>query len=1214
MLELESVTKKFRNGVTAVADLSLAMKSGVLGLLGPNGAGKTTLMQMIATVTSPTSGRIRYDGVDLAADPDHLRRRLGYLPQDFGVYDNLTALEFLTYFASLKGVRSRTRIAEMLELVNLHTVAHRAAGSFSGGMKQRLGIAQALVNDPDVVIVDEPTAGLDPEERVRFRNILSDIGHGKLVILSTHIVTDVESIATTIAVMQPGAPRRVRAARGAAPPRERERLGGGALLGALRGRARPLPHLERGAAPRRRARAHRAGHAPLRRRGARRARVSRTPSSTRWARPSPRPREHGRVAPPHRRRRARRSHRAPRGVRAPSRSSSSSATMAYAMVPAPSTGRTLMTRAGQRALYNSATIAVATSALAALLLGLLGYYLISSAIRRDVITRVGSVIAAMPVRSAEYLAGKLIGNAAFLGFVSAGYMLNVMGMHLLRGEAPLQPLVYLATYTAMLAPAILVFSAIALVFECVRPLSGRVGDVLYFFVWTFMLAATAAAETAAGCRLAGDARCHRAPLHAATGDRGRLDPRHRDRREPVRPECCRSGSSAASSGPGRLVAVARRAGAARAPALRHRPARLPSLRSGTGEGERPAGAAQPGSRALNRALKPAARLLLPVVGAGIRTRADHDQRELADLRARAAHLRSGRRSSRRGACSSPLASDAIGAYSRWRSSASSSRSPTIATRDAEAGVRALLYSMPGVKRARVRAHFLSAGVDRAHASWPCRCSGSSLADPGARALATRRQRVRRRSGSGGGDVHRGPQGVRRRLPALLLPGDDRSRHSGLRLRRLERRRHRRRAPRLRHRGRPRCGAGGAQGTAGARRRPDASSALEQPGPGRCTFWTGRAVRPDRPPDRDHAHRFAPSPQRRSARRRGPRPPRPGAAPVSRRPEERPGGHLLRHARRRSVPLARDHRRATRRAPGSPPRTSSPSTISQAIPQRRAIFNRLEQLWDFPRSGVPVRRQNLYFYSFNSGLQDQPVIYVERVSNHEKRVAPRSEQVLRRRGRRRSRTGRRAATRGSSRYAVSVKGSDWQEIRVRDVESGKDLADTLHWAKFTGIAWTNGQPRLLLRALRGRGRGRFAAHAEQGAEALLPLARQAAVERRADLGAPRPARVVRRRRGERRRRSSASSRSPRGRARTTGCTTSTSTTRGSPKVRQPVVKLMDRFEAKYTFIDNAARLLLHPHRQQRAARARRAGRHQRGAPRAAAGADPGERRQDRERAR
>jgi ABC-type multidrug transport system ATPase subunit len=134
-----------------------------------------------------------------------LRRKLGYLPQDFGVYEDLTALEFLSYFAALKGVRSKKRVTEMLETVNLHSVANRQVGGFSGGMKQRLGIAQALINDPELVIVDEPTAGLDPEERVRFRNVLSEIGFGKLVILSTHIVSDIESIATEIAVMKEGA-------------------------------------------------------------------------------------------------------------------------------------------------------------------------------------------------------------------------------------------------------------------------------------------------------------------------------------------------------------------------------------------------------------------------------------------------------------------------------------------------------------------------------------------------------------------------------------------------------------------------------------------------------------------------------------------------------------------------------------------------------------------------------------------------------------------------------------------------------------------------------------------------------------------------------------------------------------------------------------------------------------------------------------------------
>jgi len=180
MLSIESVSKRFRSGNYGVQNVSLNV-SGVIGLLGPNGAGKTTLMQMIATITKPTSGRILFDGVDVVAKPDALRRRLGYLPQDFGVYDNLTAFEFLSYFAALKGVGGKERVRELLESVNLHTVANRAVGGFSGGMKQRLGIAQALIGNPDLVIVDEPTAGLDPEERVRFRNLLAEVGSGKLV-------------------------------------------------------------------------------------------------------------------------------------------------------------------------------------------------------------------------------------------------------------------------------------------------------------------------------------------------------------------------------------------------------------------------------------------------------------------------------------------------------------------------------------------------------------------------------------------------------------------------------------------------------------------------------------------------------------------------------------------------------------------------------------------------------------------------------------------------------------------------------------------------------------------------------------------------------------------------------------------------------------------------------------------------------------------------
>ncbi|MBI4747431.1 MAG: ABC transporter ATP-binding protein [Acidobacteria bacterium] len=204
MLSIQSVSKRYKTGNFGVKDFSLNLTTGVVGLLGPNGAGKSTLMQMIATITKPTSGTISFQNVDIAKTPEPLRRTLGYLPQDFGVYDNLTAYEFLNYFASLKGIHNRNRVMEMLEMVNLHSVSNRAVSTFSGGMKQRLGIAQALINNPHLVIVDEPTAGLDPEERVRFRNILSEIGFGKLVILSTHIVSDIESIATEIAIVRQG--------------------------------------------------------------------------------------------------------------------------------------------------------------------------------------------------------------------------------------------------------------------------------------------------------------------------------------------------------------------------------------------------------------------------------------------------------------------------------------------------------------------------------------------------------------------------------------------------------------------------------------------------------------------------------------------------------------------------------------------------------------------------------------------------------------------------------------------------------------------------------------------------------------------------------------------------------------------------------------------------------------------------------------------------
>jgi ABC-2 type transport system ATP-binding protein len=206
-LDISSVTKTYRGGKQAVAGVSMRIGPGVLGLLGPNGAGKSSLMRILATITRPTDGLVTFDGTDITSRPDDLRRRLGYLPQDFGVYPNLSASEFLSYLAAVKGLTSRTakaRVAELLELVNLTEAGRRPLGKYSGGMRQRVGIAQALLNDPAVLIVDEPTVGLDPEERLRFRNLLGALAVDRIVILSTHIVSDVEAVAEEIAILAGG--------------------------------------------------------------------------------------------------------------------------------------------------------------------------------------------------------------------------------------------------------------------------------------------------------------------------------------------------------------------------------------------------------------------------------------------------------------------------------------------------------------------------------------------------------------------------------------------------------------------------------------------------------------------------------------------------------------------------------------------------------------------------------------------------------------------------------------------------------------------------------------------------------------------------------------------------------------------------------------------------------------------------------------------------
>ncbi len=206
-ISITNLTKKYPKGKLGLNEFSFTVENGILGLLGPNGAGKSTLMKIVATISKPTTGTITLDGVDIVEHPNEIRKILGYLPQDFGVYPNLNAYEFLEYIAAMKGVggpRLRPRIEQLLEGVNLIEAAKKPIGTYSGGMKQRIGIAQVLLNDPKILIFDEPTVGLDPEERVRFRNLISDLANDCIVILSSHIVSDIETIADEVAIMKSG--------------------------------------------------------------------------------------------------------------------------------------------------------------------------------------------------------------------------------------------------------------------------------------------------------------------------------------------------------------------------------------------------------------------------------------------------------------------------------------------------------------------------------------------------------------------------------------------------------------------------------------------------------------------------------------------------------------------------------------------------------------------------------------------------------------------------------------------------------------------------------------------------------------------------------------------------------------------------------------------------------------------------------------------------
>ena len=201
---IDRLTKHYENKI-AVDRVSLQLTNGVYGLLGANGAGKTTFMRMLCGILKPTSGTVTFDGMDVSSE--EYRAELGYLPQDFGYYPDFNGMDFLLYMASLKGLtktEAKRKSKKLLELVSLSDVAKKKIATYSGGMKQRLGIAQALLNDPKIIILDEPTAGLDPKERVRFRNLIKELGTESIVLLSTHIVSDIEHIADTVLMMKAG--------------------------------------------------------------------------------------------------------------------------------------------------------------------------------------------------------------------------------------------------------------------------------------------------------------------------------------------------------------------------------------------------------------------------------------------------------------------------------------------------------------------------------------------------------------------------------------------------------------------------------------------------------------------------------------------------------------------------------------------------------------------------------------------------------------------------------------------------------------------------------------------------------------------------------------------------------------------------------------------------------------------------------------------------
>ena len=232
MLEVNNLVKVYPGPVAALQGVSISVSKGMFGLLGPNGAGKTTLMRIVAGLLEPTSGTVRFDGEDVVDDPRRIRRKLGYLPQDFGFYPHLSGQAMLRFLLRLKGVEAPQGVdklaAELLERVNLAYAAKRKVKGYSGGMRQRLGIAQALAGDPRIVIVDEPTAGLDPEERIRFYRLLAELAEDRTVLLSTHIVEDISVLCPRVAIMHDG-----RFVADTTPKEARSRLAGTIFEGAV---------------------------------------------------------------------------------------------------------------------------------------------------------------------------------------------------------------------------------------------------------------------------------------------------------------------------------------------------------------------------------------------------------------------------------------------------------------------------------------------------------------------------------------------------------------------------------------------------------------------------------------------------------------------------------------------------------------------------------------------------------------------------------------------------------------------------------------------------------------------------------------------------------------------------------------------------------------------------------------------------------------------